>query len=104
MVGLALYLPTLALAEVRAVRPDAGPLLAEVLAHPSVILGELDAAAAAEVDQLLADADVFNALAGHVVYIAHQRGWPALSADPDCAVWIPPWTSIYSDPIPRVSR
>ena len=82
LVGLAFYVPTLALAEVRAVRPDAGPLLAEVLAHPSVILGELDAAAAAQVDQLLIDADVFDAMAGHVVHVTRQRGWPALSADP----------------------
>jgi predicted nucleic acid-binding protein len=42
-VGLTFYLPSLALAEVRAVRPDAGPQLAEVLGHPSVVLGELDA-------------------------------------------------------------
>jgi hypothetical protein len=38
LVTLALYVPTLALAEVRAVRPDAGPLLAEVLGHPSAVL------------------------------------------------------------------
>ena len=80
--GLALYLPTLALAEVRAVRPDAGLELAEVLGHPSVVLGELDAAAAAQVDQLLGAAGVFDALAGHVVHVARQRGWPALTADP----------------------
>lgn len=82
LVGVALYVPTLALAEVRAVRPDAGPLIAEVLGHPAVVLGELDAAAAAQVDQLLTEADVFDAMAGHVVYVARQRGWPALSADP----------------------
>ncbi|HEU0089066.1 MAG TPA: hypothetical protein VFQ77_15700 [Pseudonocardiaceae bacterium] len=35
-----LYLPALALAEVRAVRPDAVPRLAEVVGHPSVLLGE----------------------------------------------------------------
>ena len=44
-----LYLSTLALVEVRAVRQNAGPELAEVLGHPSVVLGELDAAAAAQV-------------------------------------------------------
>ncbi len=66
----------------RAVRPDAGPELAEVLGHPSVVLGELDAAAAAQVDQLLGAAGVFDALAGHVVHMARQRGWPALTADP----------------------
>jgi hypothetical protein len=77
-----LYLPTLALAEVRAVRPDAGPRLAEVLGHPSVVLGELDAVAADQVDQLLLAADVFDGCAGHVVHVARARGWPALSADP----------------------
>lgn len=80
--NLALYLPALALTEVRAVRPDAGPPLAELLGHPSVVLGELDAAAAAQVDRLLIDARVFDALAGQVVHTARQRGWPALSADP----------------------
>ncbi len=82
LVGIALYLPTLALAEVRAVRPDAAPLLADLLSHPSVVLGELDSATAAQVDQLLIAANVFDALAAHVVYIARQRGWPALTADP----------------------
>lgn len=80
--SLPLYLPTLALAEVRAVRPDAGPELAELLGHPSVVLGELDAATAAQVDQILLDAGVFDACAGHVVHIARHREWPALTADP----------------------
>ncbi|MGH3530065.1 MAG: hypothetical protein ACRDS0_28450 [Pseudonocardiaceae bacterium] len=80
--SLPLYLPILALAEVRAVRPDAGPQLAEVLGHPSVVLGELDAATADQVDQLLLAAGVFDALAAHVVYVARQRGWPALTDDP----------------------
>lgn len=79
--SLPLYLPTLALAEVRAVRPDAGPQLAEVLGHPSLVLGELDATAARQVDQLLLAAGVFDACAGHVVHAARARGWPALSDD-----------------------
>ncbi len=82
LVGIALYLPTLALAEVRAVRPDAASLLADLLSHPSVVLGELDAATADQVDQLLLAANVFDALAAHVVYVARQCGWPALTADP----------------------
>lgn len=77
-----LYLPLLALTEVRAVRPDTGPELADLLAHPSIVLGELDSATAREVDQLLTAVGVFDVLAGHVVHIARQRGWPALSADP----------------------
>lgn len=80
--GIVLYLPTLALAEVRAVRPDAGAELAEVLGYSMVVLGELDAANARQVDQMLTSADVFDATAGHVVHIARQRRWPALSADP----------------------
>ncbi|MPZ66666.1 MAG: hypothetical protein GEU83_14535 [Pseudonocardiaceae bacterium] len=80
--SLPLYLPALARAEVLAVRPAANPVLAELLGHPSVVLGELDATAAAHVDQLLTTAGVFDALAGHVVHIAHTRGWPALTADP----------------------
>ncbi|MGH3912232.1 MAG: hypothetical protein ACRDTC_02290 [Pseudonocardiaceae bacterium] len=63
-------------------RPDAAPLLADLLTHPSVIVGELDATTANQVDQLLIDADMFDATAGHVVHIARLRGWPALSADP----------------------
>lgn len=77
-----LYLPTLALAEVRAVRPDAVPKLAEVVGHPSVVLGELDAVAADQVDQLLTATDVFDGCAGHVVHIARTRNWPVLTTDP----------------------
>jgi hypothetical protein len=80
--GLTLYVPSLALTEVRAVRPDAASLLADLLTHPSVVVGELDAATAERVDQLLLAADVFDALAGHVVHVAQTRSWPALTADP----------------------
>lgn len=49
--GLVLYVPSLALTEVRAVRPDAGAQLAELLGHASVILGEL-AQLGTELDQV----------------------------------------------------
>jgi hypothetical protein len=74
------YVPSLALTEVRAVRPDTGPALAELLGHSVVVLGELDAATADAVDRLLDAAGMFDALAGHVIQVA--RGWPALSSDP----------------------
>lgn len=80
--GVVLYVPSLALAEVRAVRPDAGPQLADLVGHTQVVVGELDAGAAAAVGQLLERAGAFDALAGHVVYVARQRGWPALTDDP----------------------
>jgi hypothetical protein len=80
--GLTVYVPDLALTEVGAVRPDTAPLLADVLTHPSVILGDLDTATAGQVDQPLLDADAFDGCAGHVVHIARIRGWPVLTADP----------------------
>jgi hypothetical protein len=51
-------------------------------AAPPWCSAEIDAATAYQVDQLLLAADVFDALAAHVVCVARQRGWPALSADP----------------------
>ncbi|ANY10833.1 hypothetical protein [Pseudonocardia sp. HH130630-07] len=57
------------------------PQLAELIGHPSVIVSELDDAAA--VTTLLDHADAFDALAGHVLHTARQRRWPALSADTD---------------------
>lgn len=80
--GIPLYLSAFALAEVRAVRPDAAPLLADLLTHPSVLVGELDSAMAEQVERLLLEANAFDALAGHVIHIARQRGWPVLTADP----------------------
>ncbi|MGI9062322.1 MAG: hypothetical protein ACR2FQ_00670 [Pseudonocardiaceae bacterium] len=79
--NLRLYLPSLALTEVRVVRPDAGPELAELLAHPSIVLGELDAGVAERVDQLLVSAQMFDALAGQVVLIARQRRCPVGGGD-----------------------
>jgi hypothetical protein len=74
--GLTFYLPALALAEVRAVRRDAGLRLAEVLGHPSVVLGELDASAASQVDQPLLAANVSDGCAGHLVRVAAPAAGP----------------------------
>lgn len=82
ILNIPLYLPTLALTEVRAVLPASGPVLADLLGHSSVVLGELDAATADQVDQLLVDGGVFDGLAGHVVLVARRRGWPVLTTDP----------------------
>ena len=82
VLGIALYLPAFALAEVRAVRPDAASLLADLLTHPSVLIGELDAVLAEQVERLLLEANAFDALAGQVIHVARQRRWPVLTADP----------------------
>jgi hypothetical protein len=79
--GLTLYLPALALAEVRAVRPDAGSELAEALGHPSVVLGDLDAAGAARSTSCLAP-PMSSTGAPAMSCIARTRGWPVLTADP----------------------
>ncbi|MGH8921683.1 MAG: hypothetical protein ACRD0H_25660 [Actinomycetes bacterium] len=63
-------------------RPPTRPFDTSLLGHPSLVLGELDATAASHVDHLLLAAGVFDALAAHVVYVARQRGWPALTDDP----------------------
>jgi len=80
--GLTYYLPSLAITEVRVLRPDADVLLDELVAHPHVVLGRLDAADAAAVEQLLDTSGTVDVLAGWVVHTCRQRGWPALSTDP----------------------
>lgn len=92
--GIPLYLPSLAISETRTLRADAGPDLADLLGHPWVVLGELDTATAAAVEQLLERAteaapssaesvEVVDVLAGHAVHIARTRDWPVLTTDPD---------------------
>lgn len=80
--GLTYYLPSLAITEVRVLRPDVDVLLDELAAHPHVVLGRLDAADAAAVEQLLDASGTVDVLAGWVVHACRQRGWPALSTDP----------------------
>lgn len=82
-VGIVFYLPALAVAEVRAVHPDAEPDLIRFRAHPSVIHAELTRTEAPKVAQLLVESGAWDGTAGHVVLVARQRGWPVLSADSD---------------------
>ncbi|WP_018333425.1 PIN domain-containing protein [Actinomycetospora chiangmaiensis] len=82
-----LYLPSLALTEVRALRtpaatPEALTELYELLEHPSVVRRDLDPSTAAEVAALLADTSTFDVGTGHVCVIARQRGWPVITSDP----------------------
>ena len=80
--GIALFLPELALIEARSVLPWAQDQFAELLDHPSVVWGPMTATVADQVARRLDDARVFDGMAGHVVHVARERGWPALSADP----------------------
>ncbi|MCD2191641.1 PIN domain-containing protein [Actinomycetospora soli] len=79
-----LYVPALAIEEVRALRPDLSPVLDDLALHPSVIVRSLtdrEEPVAAEVEQLLDHVGLFDVLAGHVVHIAKRRGWEAMTAD-----------------------
>ncbi|MBV9314696.1 MAG: hypothetical protein JO100_13430 [Pseudonocardia sp.] len=81
-VGIVLYVPALAMGEVRAVYPDADAVLSRLLTHPSVIHAELTRAQAREVARLLAESQAWDGTAGHMILIARERGWPVLTADP----------------------
>ncbi|MGH8922605.1 MAG: hypothetical protein ACRD0H_30425, partial [Actinomycetes bacterium] len=81
--GIVLHIPGMALAEARAVHPDAGTLLCALLDHPWVVHTELSRTEAPRIVQLLAESRAWDGTAGHVVLVARERGWPVLSADPD---------------------
>jgi hypothetical protein len=51
-------------------------------AHPNGIAGRLGSNDAAAVERLLEATNTFDVLAAWVAHAYHQRGWPALSADP----------------------
>jgi PIN domain-containing protein len=84
--GIVLYVPALAVIEVRtvcAVYPHTDTLLARLLDHPSVIHSVLSSADARKVIQLLDESGAWDGIAGHVILMARQRGWPVLTTDPD---------------------
>jgi hypothetical protein len=83
--GIVLYVPALAVIEVRTVcvvYPHTDPLLSRLLEHPSVIHSELSSAEALNVIQLLDESQAWDGIAGHVILMARQRGWPVLTSDP----------------------
>lgn len=79
-----LYVPTLALTEVRAllaVRLERLAALYELLEHPSIVRRDLDLSAANKVAELLAATGRFDVCAAHVIVVARERGWPVITAD-----------------------
>lgn len=80
--GIALAVPSLALAEVRAVHPDAAEVLSRLLDHPWVVDIYLTRGDAVQVDRLLRESQFWDGTAGHVILVARQRGWPVLTTDP----------------------
>ena len=82
-----LYLPSLAVTEVRALRtpaasPEALTEFYELLEHPSILRRDLDPSSAGDVAALLARTQTFDVCAGHVCVVAQGRGWPVITLDP----------------------
>lgn len=76
-----LVVPTTAWARIPT---EAHPVLEVLLGLPNTVLEVLDGSTAHEVGLLLATAGGRGELAvGHVVWCAHQRGWPVLTANPN---------------------
>jgi len=80
--GLTFVLPRLARFEVEVLRPDAAVLLDDLTAHPQVVVTDLDQSEAAQVESRLSP-ERFDVLAGWVVHTCRQRGWAALTSDPE---------------------
>jgi hypothetical protein len=78
--GLMRYVPSLAVAEVRAVRPDAVPLLADLLTHPSVIVG--DSTPPRPVRLINCSSMRTSSTLARLMWRTSREGWPALIADP----------------------
>ena len=84
--GIVLYVPALAVIEVRTVcevYPTSDALLSRLLDHPSVIHSVLSSADALTVIRLLDESRAWDGIAGQVILVARQRGWPVLTTDPD---------------------
>lgn len=80
--GLTLLLPTLARVEILTLRPDAAGLVDELTAHPHVLIAELSSSDRDAIEARLVATGTCDVLATWVIHASHQRGWPALSADP----------------------
>lgn len=80
--GVVLYVPDLAVQEVRVLRPYSVDALADLLAQPPVVHERLAAREAASAEALLSSAGLWDGTAAHVLHVASTRGWPVLTADP----------------------
>ncbi|PZS40373.1 MAG: hypothetical protein DLM62_03235 [Pseudonocardiales bacterium] len=83
VLGLTFLLPELAVTEARTLRPHADGVVDELVNHPHVVLTQMSADAAVNVEELLAASRTFDVMAGWVVHLCRQRGgWIALTTDP----------------------
>jgi len=87
---LTLVVPDLARTEVLALRPDTGPLLDRLAAHPRVLLGALTDELRAAIEDHLASTAAMDVLAGWVARLRRQRGRAPLTRDPGRLHRLPP--------------
>lgn len=80
---LSFYLPAFARNEAMLLHPATESLIETLARAPYGVLADLGPAEAAAIDTRQQAAGVFDPLASWVVHACRQRGWPAVSADPD---------------------
>jgi hypothetical protein len=81
--GLTLLVPSLARIEVLSLRPGSAELIDQLTAHPHVLVIELTDSDRSTIESLLSATGTSDVLAAWVVHTCRQRGWAALTADPD---------------------
>jgi hypothetical protein len=70
----------------------------ELAAHPHVLIAELSRSDRDAIEARLAATGTCDVLATWVIHACHQRGWPALSANPGRLRRIDPaWPSTYCE-------
>lgn len=80
--GLTVIVPSLAVEEISALRPEADQVLWQLTRHPQVLLTRMDEARRAAIEALYGDQAPADVTAAWVVTEARERGWDVLSADP----------------------
>lgn len=76
-----LYVPALAVAEVRTFRPSLLGFVAEVLDHPSVLLRDPDPAIHSDLHAIVSATRTYDIGAAHAVVVGRTRGWPVITGD-----------------------
>ena len=79
---LSFSLPSFARGEAVLLHPATEPLIETLAQAPYVVLADLRPADAAAIDTRQQAAGVFDPPTSWVVHAYHQRGWPAISANP----------------------
>jgi hypothetical protein len=80
--GLTLLVPALARLEILSLRPGSAELVAQLSAHPHVLVIELTDSDRDAIESLLPATGTCDVLAAWVIQTCRRRGWAALTGDP----------------------